>query len=517
MLGKKKFQPKLFYNLTIDNLVDEDNIYRQIDQFLNLRFVYKECEKLYGNTGKPSIDPVVFFKLELFGYLEDIISDRELIRKASDSLAARYFIGYDIDEKLPWHSTISRTRGLISKETFESIFSKILELCYQSGLIGGKHQSIDSTLVKANASLDSLERKEPKLTIKEYINKTYEENKEEEQLDCSGKGDVEQKSSEGQKPELTIETVIEKSVKKKSGINQEYESKTDPDSRMASKPGKLSGLYYSTHYSADSKKKVITDVYTTYADRRDSEVLLEVYERAEKRLGELGFTIEELSADKGYCSGRNLRELEGRNIRAYIPTKEHVNTSGNINSSEFIFNEGKNIFICPNQKELVFSSYEKKKQRNRYRANQRDCLECPLKAKCCPKGKSRSVSQTIYYKEYQRLDERLQTPGARRASRIRKIVSEGLFAEAKMYNGLRKFMTKGIEKAQKRSYMIASVQNLKRLLGNMKRKVRIAVQKISDILVEPFLLSKFMFVFITTKNNGVNGQLCNIPFMLGAK
>ena len=504
MLGKKKFQPKLFYNLTIDDLVDEDNIYRQIDQFLNLRFVYKECEKLYGKTGKPSIDPIVFFKLELFGYLENIISDRELVRKADDSLAARYFIGYDIDEKLPWHSTILRTRGLISKEAFENIFSKILELCYQSGLIGGKHQSIDSTLVKANASLDSLERKEPKLTVKEYINKTYEENKEEEQLECSGKGDVAQKSSENPKPELRIENVVEESVKKKGGSNQDYENKTDPDSRIASKPGKLSGLYYSTHYSADSKKKVITDVYTTYADRRDSEVLLEIYERAEKRLSELGFTIEELSADKGYCSGRNLRELERRNIRAYIPTKEYVNTSGNINSREFIFNEGKNIFICPNQKDLVFSTYEKQKQRNRYRANQRDCLECPLKAKCCPKGKSRSVSQTIYYKEYQRLDERLQTPAGRRASRIRKVVSEGLFAEAKMYNGLRKFMTKGIEKAQKRSYMIASVQNLKRLLGDMKRKVRTVAQKVADILIESFLFNKFVFVLLTKNKIVVN-------------
>ncbi|OGU42542.1 MAG: hypothetical protein A2315_06965 [Ignavibacteria bacterium RIFOXYB2_FULL_35_12] len=504
MLGKKKFQPKLFYNLTIDDLVDEDNIYRQIDQFLNLRFVYKECEKLYGNTGKPSIDPVVFFKLELFGYLENIISDRELIRKASDSLAARYFIGYDIDEKLPWHSTISRTRGLISKETFENIFSKILELCYQTGLIGGKHQSIDSTLVKANASLDSLERKEPKLTIKEYITKTYEENKEEGQLVCVGKGDVEQKSNEGQKPELRIENVIEKSAKKKGGSNQDYESKTDPDSRMASKPGKLSGLYYSTHYSADSKKKVITDVYTTYADRKDSVVLLEVYERAEKRLSELGFTIEGISADKGYCSGKNLRELEQRGVVAFIPTRRHENKKGVINNKEFIYEEEKDVFICPNHKELTFYFYDKREQIKRYRAREEDCLECPLKEKCCPKGKRGSLSRTIYYKEYQRLEQRLQTPAGRRASRIRKVVSEGLFAEAKMYNGLRKFMTKGIEKAQKRSYMIASVQNIKRLLGDMKRKVRIAVQKVADILVEPFLLNKFMFVLITKNNNRVN-------------
>jgi len=492
MLGKKKFEPKLMYNLTIADLVPEDSIYRQIDKFLDLRFVYKECEKLYGKTGKPSIDPVVFFKLELYGYFENIISDRELIRRANDSLAARYFLGYDIDEKLPWHSTISRTRALISKETFENIFSKILGLCYQSGLIEGKHQSIDSTLVKANASLDSLERKEPKLTVKEYINKTYEENKEEEQLECSGKGDVEQKSSESSQPELKIENVVEKSAKeKKGGRNKNYESKTDPDSRIVTKPGKPSGLYYSTHYSADSKKKIITDVFTNYADRRDSVVLSEVYDRAEKRLEKLGLAIEEISADKGYCSGKNLREFEQRNIRAYIPTKESVNTSGKINSSEFIFNEGKNIFICPNQKELVFSAYDKQKQRNRYRAKHKDCFECPLKEKCCSKGKSRSVSQTIYYKEYQRLEQRLQTAEGRRASRIRKVVSEGLFAEAKMYNGLRKFMTKGIEKAQKRSYMIASVQNLKRLFRDIRRKTKKAAQMTEDILFKIFLLTNY--------------------------
>jgi transposase len=62
MLGKKKFEPKLIYNLTIDDLVPEDNFYRLLDDLLDLRFVYQECKNLYGNTGNPSIDPVVFFK-----------------------------------------------------------------------------------------------------------------------------------------------------------------------------------------------------------------------------------------------------------------------------------------------------------------------------------------------------------------------------------------------------------------------------------------------------------------------
>jgi transposase len=485
MLGKKKFESKLMYNLSIEELVPEDNIYRQLEKFLDLRFLYKECEKLYGKTGKPSIDPIVFFKLELYGYFENIISDRELIRRANDSLAARYFIGYDIDERLPWHSTISRTRALMSEETFKDIFHKILRLCYQSGLVDGRHQTIDSTLVKANASLESVERKEPKLTVEEYINKKYEENKEEEQGQKENKG---QNKSQGRNSELTIEQSKEKSRKKKGGSNRNYKSKTDPDSRMATKPGKPSELYYSTHYSADSKKKIITDVLTTYADRSDNEVLPEVYQRAERRLNELGLTIEAVSGDKGYCSGKNLRMFEKQQVKAFIPTKEYVNNQGQISNKEFIYVEDKDHFLCPAKKELSFYGYDKQKERKRYRARKKDCSGCPLKEGCCPKGMMRSVSQTIYYKEYERLKRRLKTPEARRAAVIRKTVSEGLFAEAKLYHGLRKFMTRGIDKAQKKSYMIASVQNLKRLLKDTKKKTRIVLQNIKILPKKIFLL-----------------------------
>ena len=139
MLGKKKYEPKLMYNITLDDLVPQDDFYRELESILDLRFVYQECKSLYGNTGNPSIDPVVFFKINLFGFFENITSDRELVRTAGDRLSVRYYLGYD-SEKLPWHSTISRTRAIIKEETFELVFNKILEQCYQAGLIEGKHQ-----------------------------------------------------------------------------------------------------------------------------------------------------------------------------------------------------------------------------------------------------------------------------------------------------------------------------------------------------------------------------------------
>ena len=472
MLGKKEFEPKLIYNLDIGDLIPEDNFYRQLNKLLDLRFVYQECENLYGKTGNPSIDPVVFFKLNLFGFFENIISDRELVRRAGDSLSIRYYLGYDIDEKLPWHSTISRTRGLIKKETFEKIFEKVLEKCNEAGLIEGKHQSIDSTLVKANASYESVERKEPKLSIKEFTEKTYEENKEDikEKKDKDNNDDEDKPNSEIKQAKIN--------KKKKHYIkdrNKKYFSRTDPDSRIAKKPGKMIGLYYTTHYAADSKNRVITDVLTTNADRKDSGALMEVYERSEERLKHLGLTIEELSADKGYCSGENLRELESRQVKAYIPFQK-TRMAGSIPGKKFIYNEDKDIFVCPSNKELKFSTYDKKRQTKRYWAKRKDCSQCPLKEKCCPNTQAKNLNRTIFYKEYERTEERLKTPMARRAAIIRETVSEGLFAEAKGNHGLRKFMTRGIDNAQKKSYLIATVQNLKRLIKSLKTKSKPAVQ-----------------------------------------
>lgn len=489
MLGKKKFAPKLMYNITIDELVPGDDFYRRLDELLDLRFIYQECKSLYGNTGNPSIDPVVFFKMNLFGFFENITSDREIVRKASDRLSVRYYLGYDIDEKLPWHSTISRTRVKIKKEIFELVFNKILEKCYQSGLIEGRHQSIDSTLVKANASLDSIERKVPKLNLKDFIDKSYEENREDIK-EGKGKDKNDKSNPEGG---LKIEkTLSEKSISNQKDKNKKYVSRTDPDSRITKKPGKPTNLYYTTHYSADSKNRIITDVLTTYSDRGDSKVFIEIFKRAEKRIKQLGLSVEEVSADKGYCSGENLREFERRKIEAFVPT-QRIKHPVVIANKKFIYNEEKNLVICPNNKPLEYYGYDKSCQRKRYKARKEDCQGCPLKEECCPNAKSRSMSRTIYYQEYERLKNRLKTPGARKAYIIRKTVSEGLFAEAKTNHTLQKFMTRGIDNAQKKSYLIASVQNLKKLIKAQGKEPRLATG------ISKVEAGKMLLIYKTTK------------------
>lgn len=306
MMGKKVLEPKLLYTVTLEDLVPRDNFYRQLSEFLDLRYVYQNCKNIYGKTGNPSIDPVVFFKLVLFGYLENITSDRELMRRASDSLGVRLYLGYDLDEELPWHSTISRTREIIPESVFEKMFTNILKICVDKGLVSGEHQSIDSTLVKANASLESLEKKRPTLELSQYIDETRKENSLEKIISKE-----ETKSEKTSDIELIGLTEAKgKKEKRNRRNNKEYESKTDPDSRIARKPGKLTNLYYMTHYSVDSRQNIITDVLTVHADKADSDILPEVIKRADKKLEENGLKIKSVAADKNYCSGKNIRSVQ---------------------------------------------------------------------------------------------------------------------------------------------------------------------------------------------------------------
>ena len=160
MQGKKALIPKMMYQVHINDLIPQNNFYRILDRELSFSFLYKATCCYYGTEGQENIDPKVFFKICLVGYLNNINSDRKLMEYCNNCLDIRLFLRYDIDESLPWHSTISRTRQLYGEEVFLELFRKILSMCVEKGMVRGKRQAVDSAFIKANASLDSLLEKE---------------------------------------------------------------------------------------------------------------------------------------------------------------------------------------------------------------------------------------------------------------------------------------------------------------------------------------------------------------------
>src|SRR3954470_1843572 len=150
MQGRKTFTPKMLSSISLQDLVPQNNFYRRLLSLIDFQWIYKQTASYYGREGQESIDPVVFFKILLVGFINNIASDRKLIEFCSDSLAVRLFLGYDIDEVLPWHSTISRTRQLYGEKVFQQLFEKIFQKCVESGMVAGHTQAIDGAFLKAN-------------------------------------------------------------------------------------------------------------------------------------------------------------------------------------------------------------------------------------------------------------------------------------------------------------------------------------------------------------------------------
>ena len=136
MQGHKQFTDKVVTRFRLSERVPPHNLYRRLAELLDWDFLYTCTQALYSHTGQPSLDPVVFFKFVLVGRLENITSDRRLVEHCALRLDILYFLGYEMDEDLPWHSTISRTRQLYPAAVFERLFDHVFAQCFAAGLVG---------------------------------------------------------------------------------------------------------------------------------------------------------------------------------------------------------------------------------------------------------------------------------------------------------------------------------------------------------------------------------------------
>jgi transposase len=143
-------------NPSLEELVPKDNFYRRLEKQLDLSFVRELVADRYAAMGRPSVVPVVFFRLQLVMFFEGIRSERELMKIASDRLSVRWYLGYDLNEPLPDHSSLTKIRERYGLETFRGFFERIVELCVEAGLVRGEELFFDSTKVRANADIDSL-------------------------------------------------------------------------------------------------------------------------------------------------------------------------------------------------------------------------------------------------------------------------------------------------------------------------------------------------------------------------
>lgn len=484
MQGKKFYQEKLFSNFQLSSRVPETNFYRRLSSVLDLSFVYKLTESYYGKCGQKSIDPVVFFKLCLVGYLENLTSDRQLIEHCSMRLDIMYYLGYDIDEELPWHSTLSRTRQLLPENIFEQVFTHIVGMCVEKGMVSGHTQCIDSAPVKANASMDSLELKVPADELEEHLRKIRymstpdrkaKENKapqEQRNITASDRDLKALKSRNKKWKKDQDERPGAKHPDAKYTSNKTHYSPTDPDARISVKPGKARKLNYLSQLSVDTAHHVITHIQADLADKKDSQCLENITLKLNHRLKNQGLLWHNLAADTGYSSGENYAFLEKLGLQSYIPP--HGTYKGG--PEGFIYVEEGDYWLCPNNKKVTFRKITIEKNRNNnkkklYLTRASDCKGCPYKAKCAGKAPEKRITITIYKDEYERAIARITSKQGRYMKTKRQSTVEPVFGTLTQFMGMRKVNTIGIKQANKVMMMAAMAYNLKKYLKFTQNKV----------------------------------------------
>lgn len=481
MQGTKQIQPKLLYAITLEQLVPHDNFYRRLKKELQLEWLYKATSKYYGSEGHESIDPVVFFKICLVGYINNINSDRRLVEFCSDSLGIRFFLGYDIDEALPWHSTISRTRQLYGEEVFKQLFAQVFEKCMASGMIAGHTQAIDGAFLKANASKDSLEIKQVNKSVDDYLLANIKANNTPRRPAKINRAEEEQQHMDGDDEDQTrqlkeLDTRYQRQGKNYEEMpgsdsrgkflsNKTHYSPTDPDARIAVKPGKPRELYYNGQIAVDTAHHVITHAQSFTADGKDCRDLITVTKQLQQRIQPHGMQIEQLLADAAYSSGENYQYLEQNNIIGYIPL-----LGGALSGSEgFIYDEVNDWYTCRNNKLLKGKGEAVDDGRGhlvkKYFSLQSDCKNCPLRKGCISdKAKTKKVQHSIYKAELERAKARQQTVKARVMKRKRSSTVEPVWGTLINFTGLKRLNARGLAAANKMLLLAATVYNLKKWL-----------------------------------------------------
>jgi transposase len=323
-------------NLSLEELVPKDNLYRRLEATLDLSFVRELVRDCYASSGRPSVDPVVFFKLQLVLFFEGLRSERQLMEVVADRLSIRWYLGYDLDEPLPDHSSLTRIRERYGLETFRRFFERIVELCIEAGLVWGKELYFDATKVEANASLDSMRsRSLMEHGVKEHLVDIFPEEDHSQEgantLQATAVGPARQEEGRAlaEANARQHRWLAQAGRQQREVVRWGYKrladlraSATDPDaSPMQRKEKGASKLGYLTHYVVDGgKARVILDVLVTPAEVTENLPMLDLLFRSRFRWR---LRPRSVTGDAAYGTVENVAAVEKAGIRAYVVLPKH--------------------------------------------------------------------------------------------------------------------------------------------------------------------------------------------------
>src|ERR1700757_4230241 len=451
MMGRREDnQVQFLYAFDLDKVVPADHLVRQIDGILDLSWVHRELRPYYSDTGRPSIDPVLMIRMLIVGYVFAIRSERRICSEVQVNLAYRWFCKLSIEDNIPDHSVFCRARHerFRESEALRRVFEGVVGMSIAAGLVGGEAFSIDASLIKAD--VDKKKRmpgdqpiawpkaEEASHAVREYLAALDTARGDEDGGgDAGGSG----KGGDRHKPPKEV-------------------SLTDPQATWVARPGLDPFFAYDANYLIDNKAGIILDAVGTRANRAvEIAVTQTMVDRVERRFD---LRPKRLAGDTAYGAVRLLKWLVDRKITPHVPVwDKSTRFDGTFSRADFVFDQERNIYVCPGGAELTSSGNIDQGHIVYYRASKNDCSSCFLKPKCTT-AIVRKITRDLNEDVRDRVRALANTEAFQQSRRERKKV-EMRFAHMKRIFRLDRLRLRGLNGVRDEVLLTAIAQNLRRL------------------------------------------------------
>jgi len=268
--------------------------------------VREACAPAYQQTGtgRPGIDPVVYLKMIMVGFFEDLPSERAIAARCADSMSIRAFLNYELDEKTPDHSSFTIIRQRLGLDIYERIFTLTLQALREHGLLRGKNLGIDSSVIEANASLRALVHRNTEEQYWDYVKRLAAEN--------------------GIDPDDAAAVRKFDRHRPGKGSNQEWVNPNDPDAKIGRTKDGATDMIYKPEAVVDLDTGAIVQAQVHAGDQADHKEMatrvLEAQQNINQATGEKldTLTVNSVTSDKGYYAVNELQALQQEDIRTVI-------------------------------------------------------------------------------------------------------------------------------------------------------------------------------------------------------
>ena len=466
-------QSSMFYiGINIDKRVRCNHPLRRVKQLIDFDFSYNEVEDRYGANGNVSVPPPVILKLMLLLILYNVRSERELMDTLPERIDWLWFLEYDLDTEIPDHSVLSKARKKWGIEIFQSFFERIVVQCVEAGLVDGRKIFIDSSLIEANASNNSVIDTR---NLKHQLHKNF-------------------KKLEARLEDKSESTDPSRPYEKK---NNRYISSTDPDAAIVNR-GKPK-LSYQVHRAVDESSEIITATEATAGDVNEAHLMIPLIEQHKMTTGVKANTV---VADSKYGTIDNFLACHDRGIQAHVPDLREAAVRGtaklNIFSEDrFRYDPERDIYHCPAGNMLKPKSLHMSRQSRDYAAPKKVCAACQLREQCTQNKSGRTIKRHLRQEELDKMRETSRSSKAKRDIKTRQHLMERSFAKSTRY-GFDQARWRGLWRMRIQEYLTCAIQNIQVMINHILKPRKSAA---AVALAIKALTGRIIFVLIEAIND----------------